>query len=66
MVDPSELAHERILTGVVLLDQHQLELAVDVLNDPGYFFVLNKLSILGTRINCVDHVQLKNKHLEKF
>jgi len=42
MVDPSELAHERILTGVVLLDQHQLELAVDVLNDPGYFFVLNK------------------------
>ena len=45
MVDPSELAHERILTGVVLLDQHQLELAVDVLNDPGYFFVLSKLSI---------------------
>ena len=35
-----ELAHQRVLTGVILLDQHQLELAVDVLDDPGHFLVL--------------------------
>ena len=44
-VDSGQLRHQRLLARLVLLDQHQLELAVDVLNDPGYFFVLNKLSI---------------------
>ena len=33
VVDPGELRHQRVLARLVPLDQHQLELAVHVLNN---------------------------------
>ena len=39
-VDLRQLRHQGVLAVVVLFDEHQLELAVDILNDPSNFFVL--------------------------
>ena len=47
MVYPGELTHERVLTALILLDQHQLELTVDVLNDPRNFFILQSYQIIS-------------------
>ena len=41
-VDPGQLGHQGLLTLLVLLGQHQLELAVHILDDAGYLFILNK------------------------
>ena len=43
-VDLGQLGHQGVLAVLVLLDQHQLKLAVHVLNDPGNFFVLNSVT----------------------
>ena len=49
LVNLGELADQRVLAVLVLLDQHQLELAVDVLDDPGYFFILSSYKVTVTK-----------------
>ena len=45
-VDPGELGHQRLFALIVLLGQHQLELAVHVLDDTGHLFVLKQTCYL--------------------
>ena len=60
MVYPGELTHERVLTALILLDQHQLELTVDVLNDPGNFFILQSYQIISILWEFVDMHKIKH------
>ena len=39
-VDLVELGHQGVLTRLVFLDQHKFELAVHILYDSCYFFIL--------------------------
>ena len=60
MVYPGELTHERVLTALILLDQHQLELTVDVLNDPSNFFILQSYQIISILWEFVDMHKIKH------
>ena len=44
-VDPGELGYEGLLALLVLLSQHQLELAVHILDDACHLFVLSQIHI---------------------
>ena len=37
-----QLGHQRIFTIFIFLYQHQFELAVDILDNTGYFFILRQ------------------------
>ena len=44
-VDPGQLCHQGVLTCIILLYQHQLELAVNIFNDSCYLFILNNIDL---------------------